>query len=268
MYLGVVAKCVRHRRKCACHVTIVDHALPLAGFCACAQRVVPSIRDVRRCVHLFNYFCERSHREFFLGDPTEAAEVITQAGQRVTLSVDLLLMWKALVLALALTYYLRLDSKYQRPGSDAVVDLRAEFLVVVAAVINASPSPLKAVAVQARRRLDFQAILEDATQWYFDQCDISPGIAPTYGFREGLWATAVCLQVGFAVMLTGPSGCGKTLQLQVSERNCDGRWQQEQQAQVVLVLTRSRFVFPWVRKTCGTCEVARHRSARSGGYWN
>jgi hemicentin len=127
------------------------------------------------------------------------------------------LAWKALVLSIALVYYLRLDSRYDRGGGAAPEDLRAAFIAAFDRSVRAPPAMQDVV-----RQYPLAHVLSEQSRAFYALCVVPPGIAPTRALVENVWAVAVCVQACVGVLLTGPAGCGKTLAMQIVLSNLRG----------------------------------------------
>jgi hypothetical protein len=98
-----------------------------------------SIRDVVRCMKLFDFFTKRPNAEFFVGEP-EGTTTQLRALSRA---------WRALVLSIAVTYYLRLDSHYEHKDG-SVKDFRRMFLERFQQAVGRPAGQLGLVVRQSR----------------------------------------------------------------------------------------------------------------------
>ena len=106
----------------------------------------------------------------------------------------------AMMLALALVYYMRLDAKYRNKLSD-IMD-RSSLL---------------------SGGMSFVENLEREINWYIDQMDIPRGIAKTLALKENVFANIVCTMTHTPLIIVGPPGCSKTLSFNLVTANLRGQ---------------------------------------------
>jgi hypothetical protein len=255
--LGVAASLRHYFQQQCSNATLEDDFFRMASRCINAahtfverarmHRVKPSIRDVVRCLRLFDFFLTQPYSDVFthamsplyttgaddgsgvtLSTSSESfVDVVKRqfdkmqkrlrTGVKVGTSLTLMSAWKALVLSIALVYYLRLDSRYDRGGGAAPEDLRAAFIAAFDRSVRAPPAMQDVV-----RQYPLAHVLSEQSRAFYALCVVPPGIAPTRALVENVWAVAVCVQACVGVLLTGPAGCGKTLAMQIVLSNLRG----------------------------------------------
>eukprot|EP00937_MAST-01D_sp_MAST-1D-sp2_P002648 g2648.t1 len=107
--------------------------------------------------------------------------------------------WRATLLAIALVYYLRLDTAY-----------RQEFEGILKAQFPDSPEHLREVL---QRHID----------WLVRKLDIPKGIAKNLPLKENVWATIVCTMSKTPLIIIGPPGSSKTLSFNLVAANIRGQ---------------------------------------------
>lgn len=130
---------------------------------------VVSLRDIQRVFSLFDFFAH----EFM---PVATSRGSTASRNR-----------KALLLAVAVVYYKRLDASG-----------RAEFL-----------GCLIALPGEKQEKENLQQILDSTMQTVISATIVPPGIAITRGLMENLFMTLVCLLSRTPLMIVGPPGSSK-----------------------------------------------------------
>jgi hypothetical protein len=138
------------------------------------------------------------------------SDFFTGAGEFTGRDAPLVVAWRALVLAIGVCYYLRLDSQYVR-ADGSLVDLRSEFRVKFGREVDRAPAALRSHLVRHRceglnRRSpssfacvgspphftafvassSFSDILSGACISFFEKCKIPRGIARTNGLMENM----------------------------------------------------------------------------------
>jgi ATPase family associated with various cellular activities (AAA) len=146
-------------------------------------RSIVSLRDIQRVFALFSFFYEDLEKDF------ERGTLSTADRSR-----------RAMLLAIATVYYLRLD------GAS-----RLEFL-----------SMLDRLPTEAGQRLDLLSVLNDAMTTVIASTDIPPGIAVTRGLKENVFVTLVCTLSQTPLIIVGPPGSSKTLAVHIVGDNANG----------------------------------------------
>lgn len=172
---------------------------------------VVSLRDIQRVFHLFQFFL--NHFPLLQSFPTpERAR-------------------RAVLLSVALVYYLRLDETARR-----------SFLV------NYSAHP--STQGHEARLLD---VLEDALESVIRQTEIPTAIALTKGLKENVFLTLVCALSRTPLMIVGPPGCSKTLAVSIVTENANG---EESRSQFYRQFPRLQQFHYQCSKTSTSTEIA------------
>eukprot|EP01114_Cavostelium_apophysatum_P014001 TRINITY_DN3512_c0_g1_i9.p1 TRINITY_DN3512_c0_g1~~TRINITY_DN3512_c0_g1_i9.p1 ORF type:complete len:5234 (+),score=1501.00 TRINITY_DN3512_c0_g1_i9:231-15932(+) len=154
-------------------------------------RVHVSIRDIIRATTLYRYFrFSPAGNSFMLGG--------NYFGVRNSYH------WPALILAIAMTYYFRLDTRgnhsrhaFQQIFDEKLRSNRSDFMI--------------------------QHVLFEAMKNLYDQTVIPPGIARTNALMENLFCVVVCIDTKIPLIITGPAGCSKTLSFSIAIDNMKGK---------------------------------------------
>ena len=106
---------------------------------------------------------------------------------------------RAVVVALGLVYYLRLDTKH-----------RQKYLTVLDhhAIIS---------------QVTFSKVFQEELDWYIDHIDLPEGIAKTQALKENLFATIICTMTHTPLFIVGPPGSSKTLSFNIVLANLKGQ---------------------------------------------
>jgi hypothetical protein len=137
---------------------------------------VVSLRDIQRVFSLFHFFSFEFRNSF---DPCGS----TSSQSR-----------RAMLLAIAVVYYMRLDAAG-----------RQEFLEC-----------MKTLPAERQEKENLQQILDSTMQTVIGATVIPPGIAVTRGLMENLFMTLVCLLSRTPLMIVGPPGSSKVRYWQIS----------------------------------------------------
>jgi hypothetical protein len=132
---------------------------------------VVSLRDIQRLFGLFGFFKANFHIFHSSKHPGPP-----KSPQR-----------KAMILAVAIVYYMRLDA-----------DSRLELLQTIKALPN-----------ELLEAESFEKVLEDAMDTVIEDTFVPPGIAMTQGLKENLFVTLVCSLSRTPLMIVGPPGSSK-----------------------------------------------------------
>jgi len=146
-------------------------------------RSVVSLRDIQRVFALY---------EFFSKDLKEIAESSGWSETEV--------MRRAMLLAVATVYYLRLDNQS-----------RGEFINI-----------LQSLPTESGKTPGFLEILDAAMDTVIAGSEIPSGIAITRGLKENIFVTLVCSLSQTPLMIVGPAGTSKTLSVNVVDANANG----------------------------------------------
>ena len=145
-------------------------------------RSVVSLRDIQRVFHLFG---------FFLHESSLGSQLLGETSDRLR---------RAMLLAVGIVYYLRLDSC-----------ARATFLKKT----NSLPS-------EQYQDCYLKEVLESTIDTLMKQTEIPTGIALTRGLKENVFMTLVCTLSRTPLMIVGPPGCSKTLAVSIADDNANG----------------------------------------------
>ena len=106
----------------------------------------------------------------------------------------------AIMVALAVVYYMRLNTEYRQVFSDAM-DKSAH--------LNAG--------------YKFSDTFERELEWYIKQMDIPRGIAKTQALKENIFSIILCTMTTTPLIIVGPPGCSKTLSFNLVTANLRGQ---------------------------------------------
>ena len=106
----------------------------------------------------------------------------------------------AIMVSLALVYYLRLDDNY-----------RAHYIEAMHKSAHLTGG------------LPFTDILQREVDWYISEMDIPPGIAKTEALKENIFSIIVCTMTHTPLIIVGPPGCSKTLSFNLVTANLRGQ---------------------------------------------
>lgn len=106
----------------------------------------------------------------------------------------------AMMLALALSYYMRLDPKYRAKFREAMDN-----------------------STLLGGGLSFSENFARELNWYIGQMDIPKGVAKTQALKENMFANIVCSMTHTPLIIVGPPGCSKTLSFNLVTSNLRGQ---------------------------------------------
>lgn len=110
---------------------------------------------------------------------------------------------RALFVALALVYYLRLNDEYREKFKNEIYEERA---------VGSTGIPIS-----------FEKALQDELDWVHHTIDLPIGIAPTDALKENIYATVVCTMARIPIVLVGPPGSSKTISFKIVISNFQGQ---------------------------------------------
>lgn len=192
-----IATMVETHLKCEC----TGHERELIQSLLCESQVyvrkiesdlsAASLRDVRRCLELTNWFLN------MLVPRKENTKICPLAC--------------AITLALAFVYYYRLPTETARRG----------FWKHLRANISFSWVPAKKYGTLSKKG-GFSAVLKGITKRLCDHIIVDEGIAMNAALAENLFVTIICILNRLPVFIVGRPGSSKTLTLQVIASNLQG----------------------------------------------
>lgn len=147
------------------------------------SRSVVSLRDIQRVFSFFAFFLED------LNDDPKASNWSESETQR-----------RAILLAVATVYYVRLDSQ----SRDEFIDM------------------LQSLPTEAGQTPGFLEILDSAMNTVIAGSEIPSGIAITRGLKENIFVTLVCSLSQTPLIIVGPPGASKTLSVNTVDANANG----------------------------------------------
>ena len=106
---------------------------------------------------------------------------------------------RAVVVALGLVYYLRLNTKHRKKYRE-VLDHHTSI-----------------------SRVTFSKVFQEELEWYINHIDLPPGIAKTQALKENIFATIVCTMTHTPLIIVGPPGSSKTLSFNLTLANLKGQ---------------------------------------------
>jgi hypothetical protein len=121
-------------------------------------------------------------------------------------------------MAVAMTYYFRLDPKHNTGSRFRY--LRDEFARMVQDLIERH-SNIYAASREAAR-VDFKDVLRRSLDRVFAATILPRGIAATQGLKENVYANVACIECGIPLVITGDPGTGKTLSFRIASDNMKG----------------------------------------------
>ena len=108
--------------------------------------------------------------------------------------------YRAVLVSLALVYYLRLNTDYR--------ERYREYM----------DSCLK----KEQDELKFSKAIDDEINWFFSRLKLPPGIAQTEALKENVFVIIVCTMTHTPLIIVGPPGCSKTLSFHLALANLKG----------------------------------------------
>eukprot|EP00047_Mylnosiga_fluctuans_P001195 m.218044 g.218044 ORF g.218044 m.218044 type:complete len:3593 (-) comp10156_c0_seq3:222-11000(-) len=165
---------------------------------AIESRVHVSIRDIMRAVRLYLYFKNPELKEPIV---------------KVTSMEPDARHWHAMLMAIALTYYFRLPTKYTGPNGREF-HTRQLFEEQLRKQLVHLRAPQDYVSVGRLSALQISN--------FFTEIHLPVGIARTRAVMEHMYAIAVCTETKIPLIITGPPGCSKTLSFNTAEENMRG----------------------------------------------
>lgn len=159
-----------------------------------------SLRDILRVFKLFSFFNQASGPVADVFLPGVKTDCEAAARQR---------RHRAMLLALAVVYYLRLGSN----ASDLDQDFRRKFRTRLKGVCGQQDADVEGGLAKAMAALMKQTMLE-------------PGIAQTRGLQENVFMVVVCVLAQVPLMIVGPPGSSKTLAVTIVAANARGQYSQ------------------------------------------
>ena len=109
---------------------------------------------------------------------------------------------RALLVALGIVYYLRLNSLY-----------REEYRKEIEETIK---------GIHTGHEISFAEAFEEELNWYVDNVDLPDGIAKTQALKENLFATIACVCTCTPLIVVGMPGSSKTLSFHLAVNNLKG----------------------------------------------
>eukprot|EP00118_Oscarella_pearsei_P023946 m.294339 g.294339 ORF g.294339 m.294339 type:complete len:5643 (+) comp40744_c0_seq7:98-17026(+) len=143
-----------------------------------------SQRDIQRVFTLASFF-QRSYVS--LPDESPAPKTTTDPTRR------------AIMVAIGIVYYLRLDTRYRKEFSKRIDDVEA-----------------------GSGDVPFLHIFESEIDTYVDKMHLPRGIAKTKALKENLFATVVCTVCRIPLIIVGAPGSSKTLSFNLTLSNLKG----------------------------------------------
>ena len=159
-----------------------------------------SLRDILRVFKLFSFFNQASGplADVFLPGVKTDGEAAARLRRN-----------RAMLLALAVVYYLRLGSN----TSDLDQDFRRKFRTRLKGVCGQQDADVEGGLAKAMAALMKQTMLE-------------PGIAQTRGLQENVFMVVICVLAQVPLMIVGPPGSSKTLAVTIVAANARGQYSQ------------------------------------------
>ena len=114
---------------------------------------------------------------------------------------EILFHRRAVMVALGLVYYMRLNSEY-RKDYQTLLDTSDAALV---------------------GEVTFSVAYEAALQWFTDQLELPSGIAKTIALKENVFAIAVCTMTRTPLIIVGDPGTSKTISFNIVTANLKGK---------------------------------------------
>ena len=106
----------------------------------------------------------------------------------------------AVMVSLAVVYYMRLDTEYREQFSEAM-DKSAH--------LNSG--------------IKFSDTFARELEWYINEMDIPRGIAKTQALKENIFSIILCTMTTTPLIIVGPPGCSKTLSFNLVTANLKGQ---------------------------------------------
>ncbi len=106
---------------------------------------------------------------------------------------------RAVLVALGIVYYMRLNSKFRRSYEEFV---------------NKEKLPSD---------MSFRQAFEEELEYYMQKVELPPGIARTQALKENLFATIICAVTHTPLIIVGPPGSSKTLSFNLAIANLKGQ---------------------------------------------
>ena len=146
-----------------------------------ASRSCVSQRDIQRVFSLHEWFMNRYDESKPYGDNTDCHV-------------------RALLVALGIVYFMRLNTKYRKLYSDKM-DLES----------------------QPFHKVMFSKAFKDELDFFINQVDLPQGIAKTQALKENIFATIICAVTRTPLIIVGAPGSSKTLSFTVTIANLKGQ---------------------------------------------
>ncbi|KAG0610191.1 hypothetical protein M758_7G045200 [Ceratodon purpureus] len=153
-----------------------------------------SLRDARRCIDLFNFFCHD------LTNRPQSTTLPAKHRER-----------RAALLSFAHCYYYRLESDKER------TEYKAEYVKIMNAM-----NWRKKLTMSTYSEAKFEKELIEEQMALLDHMEIEPGIAKNQALRENVFVTLTCILQKIPLFVVGKPGSGKTLSLQLIFSNLRG----------------------------------------------
>jgi len=158
------------------------------------HRVHLSIRDMLRCDQMFDFFCRNIGQPLLGFDPLPTGgEGLLRARHQRKL--------EAVLLALALCYYLRLPQEPSMPYRERFLAEWGRFV--------------RTMADRSLCAFDFKEVLTLHLQRFIACFDLPVGIAKTRILQENLFAMLCAEETVTPLIVKGPPGCSKTLSVSI-----------------------------------------------------
>ena len=120
--------------------------------------------------------------------------------------------WDAAIVAVMMTYYIRLFSEGHLKAKASSKDLRKGFIDALSVCLDEVGLPAGLPKV----------VFDQAVQCLWSFARVALGIAHTRALKENYFSVVLCFCITFHCLITGPPGYGKTLAFLIAMNNLAG----------------------------------------------
>ena len=202
----------QERRYIEAKIKLMDSELPNTQVCAIADPVIQSQNHIRQ-------YAKEQLLECNLPPSVAEAASKSTVSQRDIQRFFTFYQWllklydnldrheerdrksRAMLVALSLVYYMRLNSKYRESYKQEMEEL----------------------AIEMGARITFAQVFQDELEWLIGKIALPAGIARTQSLKENVFAIIICIMTGTPLILVGAPGSSKTLSFHLVTQNLRGK---------------------------------------------
>ena len=135
--------------------------------------------------------------------------------------------YRAVLVSLALVYYLRLNDSY-----------REKYKLFLDSAFK-----------RGEQEIQFSQAFSEELEWYISHMELPGGIAKTQALKENCFAIIVCAMTRTPLIIVGPPGCSKTLSFHLALVNLKGEGSKIEEFQNRIFLSLDPHIYQCCRRT-------------------